>query len=184
MTTIIIKYVLPLQYHSICESNFAPCCSQPCTALRLLWSSTRCPLEGWNIATCDLSAPAVGKEIGWARLHVPSALLSCGSPDSPRKESIVTKQSFCVCSHRIPEGKGRGKRLFQGRDYSVPQLEEKRGGSCCTLLQLEEMFVESPLGLNYLGMKVTKGRGEESKRPLPTTSGTPLASYPKSLTVL
>jgi len=43
----------------------------------------------------------------------------------------------------------------------VPQLDEKRGGSFCKLLYLEEGLLQPPLTLDYLGMKVTERRGED-----------------------
>lgn len=128
----IIRYILPLQYHGICESNSVLCCSQPYTALDLLWPSARCPPEGWDIAMHGLSAPVVGKETSWARLHLPSALLTCGSPNSPRKASSQSRAFMCIATG-YQQGKAEGRSCSRERFILCPsqrKREEKVAHSC------------------------------------------------------
>lgn len=129
----IIKYILPLKY-STCESNFVPWCSQPCTA----WLCCGHPpvvLPRAGIATHHLSAPTVGKETGWARLHFPSALLTCGSPDSPRKASSQSKAFVCVATG-YQKGKAEGKGCSRERIFLCPswrKREEEVAACSCSL---------------------------------------------------
>lgn len=130
MTIIINKYILLLQYDSICDTNLVPCCAQLGTALALLclWPSIRCPQEGFAG-----TSPPAGQ--GWASppLFCLVALLvllekchnraevSCLWPlDTWRKwqreEPVPGIGFFCALS----EGKERRKSLHTSVAWGEP----------------------------------------------------------------
>lgn len=143
-------------------TNFVTCCWQPCTALDLLWPST-CLLSSWGMGYSYVWPVCSNSGEGDYLGHSP-----CSSPDSLGKASSQSK----ACVH-VATGSQKGKVEWKGcsgeRIVLCPSWG--RGGIYCTF---------SPqLSLDYLGMEATAKR-----RPLPTTSWTPLTSHSKILTSL
>lgn len=156
-----------------------PCCSQPCTDLLLLWSCSHCPPEGWGIALHDQSAPAMGKETGWARPHFPSTLLSCGSPDSTRKASSWSR-GFVRVATRYQMGKVEGKAVPGKGLFSAPAGGKGRR----KFLHAPVVWGDAHSAPTELRLAGHEGYWKKRRRCLPTTSGYAQTSYSKSWTIL